>query len=625
MAELKTNAYDGRYYVLTITQTPNTSNNTSLLKWSIKAVDGASSWYAERTLKAVIDGKTVYSKTDRVSRYEGSVASGELTVNHNTDGTKSITASIQAAVYVSTVNCSASGSFTLDKIARKATIVSAPNFNDEENPTITYSNPAGSAADKLEACISLTGETDDIKYRAISKTGTSYTFNLTEAERNVLRNAAKTKRSISVRFYVQTTIAGTIYRSNIAKTLTIVNDAPTLDIDVYDTNSAATALTGNSGIFIKFISDVKYTLIPTVKKGATVAHYYFNKCNDGSRDDWEFTTSNTATINNYDACGKFDFRLVDSRGNEARTTEHYTVVDYIKLTCEIDNKTPTTDGILNTSIYGNYFNGSFGAVNNTLTIQYRYKVNDGAFSDWITLTPTTSSGEYNADISLTGLDYKNTYTIEAKAADKLATATASRALKSIPVYDWSGEDFNINVPLHMANEAVLSRADSGKMMYIRPSGSDNTTGQTVFNPNGSVGISGTLTAANIKSLGDLYLGGIVYSENQLIIPVNEEMSNTQGIEYITAPYELETVPNGLVFFWSASNNDGYTTFFVPRAFYMEQGGGYISMNDAYAGMNKIVNITSRKIWGDIHNVESGTINGIKYDNEGINLAYIVGV
>ena len=46
------------------------------------------------------------------------IDTGTITINHNNDGSKSSTASMQAAIYSSNVNCTGSESFALDKIAR---------------------------------------------------------------------------------------------------------------------------------------------------------------------------------------------------------------------------------------------------------------------------------------------------------------------------------------------------------------------------------------------------------------------------------------------------------------------------------------------------------------------------
>ena len=127
---------------------------------------------------------------------------GTITITHNADGTAgNVGFQLNGSVYTNRTN-SYTGSISLTRIPRQANLTSAPDFNDEANPTINYSNPAGNSVSSLDACISLTGSRDDVGYRAVSKTGTSYTFNLTEAERNVLRGACPNSNSLSVKFYL---------------------------------------------------------------------------------------------------------------------------------------------------------------------------------------------------------------------------------------------------------------------------------------------------------------------------------------------------------------------------------------------------------------------------------------
>jgi hypothetical protein len=152
---LNTNSYSGRYYQLSWKATQSAVTNSSDIAWTLTAIGGDANWYAERDCIVTINGVTVFSKTNRVEREAGIVDFGNITINHNADGSKSFTASIQVAVYGSSINCTGSARWALDTIARQANIVSAPNFTDEDNPTITYSNQAGSAATSLQACISL--------------------------------------------------------------------------------------------------------------------------------------------------------------------------------------------------------------------------------------------------------------------------------------------------------------------------------------------------------------------------------------------------------------------------------------------------------------------------------------
>ena len=326
-------ASDGttRNYTLSWTATQSVANNTSTVKWTLKATGSYAYNVAERTLKAVVAGTTVYSKTDRVMRSPSTISSGTVTVTHSSTGTASFTVSLQAAVYVSSVNCTGSKTFTLDTIPRQATLSSAPNFNDEGNPAITYSNPAGSAVTSLQACIANTaGSVIYVPYRDISKTGTSYTFSLTTAERNTLRNACTTANSMSVKFYVKTVIGGSTFYSTLTKTLSIVNATPTITVSAKDTNAAALALTVDESKVIKGYNSVAVSMTATALKGATITNSYIT--NNGKIHD-----ITSGTINNVEN-GSFEFFAQDSRGNTVTKTITLNVVNYVTLTANVEAK-----------------------------------------------------------------------------------------------------------------------------------------------------------------------------------------------------------------------------------------------------------------------------------------------
>lgn len=115
------NSYSGRYIQLNWSRTSYDVNGCySDIAWSLVGAGTASaSWYKAGNFKVVIDGETVYSSSTRINLYNGTtVASGTKRIYHNSDGTKSFSASIEAGIYYVAVNCSGSGSWTLDTIPR---------------------------------------------------------------------------------------------------------------------------------------------------------------------------------------------------------------------------------------------------------------------------------------------------------------------------------------------------------------------------------------------------------------------------------------------------------------------------------------------------------------------------
>ena len=108
-----------------------------------------------------------------------------------------------------------------------ATLSSDPSFNHGSSVTIGYSNPGGNNVSEIATCISFTGALDDIGYRAVSKTGTSYTYNFTDAELDKLYKQFGTSNSYKAIMFVRTTCNNTIYHNTKEFTLTLVGNQKT--------------------------------------------------------------------------------------------------------------------------------------------------------------------------------------------------------------------------------------------------------------------------------------------------------------------------------------------------------------------------------------------------------------
>lgn len=496
---VNTTAYDGRYLKLNWSATQSIADNKSIITWElVGAGDAKYGYYTSGAFKVVIGGITVLEKdTDyRIDLYKGTkVASGTVDIAHNADGTKAISITVEAAIYERYVNKSGSGTFTLDAIPRAATITSAPNFNDEENPTINYSNILGNSVSTLQACISFDGNYDTIAYRDISKTINSYTFILTDAERNVIRQSTTTANSRRVYFIIKTIMGGNTYYSKVEKTLTIINAPPVLNPTITDTNPHTLALTGDANILVRNYSNANITFGASGSKGATITS--LKVVNGGS------TLTADGTINNVEG-NVFHFTVEDSRGNVTKQSVTKKSVQYTRLTCNLvaasaslaDNNTTT----INYELNGNFFVGGFGKANNTLTLYYRIKANNGSWQLYQTSEhPEITNNAYSLTGAITGLDYTKTYTVEFMAQDAIFSSygnyakSEQKTLSTKPVFDWSDEDFNFNVPISINGAEVLRHTAGGNSVlgavneiYLRPSGFNSTTGEVRIKNDGSL-------------------------------------------------------------------------------------------------------------------------------------------
>ena len=626
-----TTKYDGRYYTFSWTATQDITKNQSSIAWTLEAKGGNSSWYAERTVEVVVAGETVYNKTNKVNRYTGKVASGTKVITHNTNGSKSFSASVQAAVYTSSVNCTGSGNWDLKDIPRAATITSAPNFNDEANPTISYSNAAGNAVSKLEACISLDGSKDDVPYREISKTGTSYTFSLTTAERNTLRKAITTGNYRAIRFYVQTTIGTTVFRNYVTKNVTLINYTPTLNPTVEDVGSVSTALTGDSSKVIKYYNVLKVNSGGAARKQATIKS---QKITCGSKS----INSGSGELG-YIEADKVTFSITDSRGYTTTKDVTLNLIPYVKLSTNLTAKAELVGGAtatVNFTVKGNYWSGNFGAVENSLQVYYRYRANNESYGDWVELTPTINAANHSYTITsaITGLNYENSYTLQAKVVDAVnrnGITSKEITVKTTPVFDWSENDFNFNTTVYLkAGKALTSKTNDGggmvNMAYLN-AGDNLIIGGGNYPPNkiyittaeqedGSVIINGKAFAKN-----KVLWSGASYMRDNQTAKLSENISKqTNGIALIFSYYNIET---------SAAENHSFNIFFVPKAF-IELMGSYgctFHMSGTrFSNMCcKYLYIHDDKITGNANNDATGTNGGITYANNKYVLRYVIGV
>lgn len=355
--------------------------------------------------------------------------SKSFTVPHNSDGSKSTTISVSVGGDV--MWGSGSASITLDKIPRQASITGADNFNDEGNPKITYSNPAGNSVSSLRACISLTGATDDIAYRDVSKTGTSYTFNLTDTERNILRTACPTSNSRTVYFYLETVISGSTYRERLGKTLTIVNGNPTFtDFEYKDTNEKVASITGNNQVLVKGLSNLEVTVSSSNKmvanKGSSANKYIATIDNTNVNSNYS-TNDLIINLGSISSAGtkRLNVRAYDSRNNSTLVYKDIIVYDYDKPVINATvNRLNNFENQTTLQVSGTYSRLTIDEVDKNIvtTLQYRYcEVNEinEEWSEWQDLTATIENGTFSCNDVILSLDNTKAFKFEIRAIDNL--------------------------------------------------------------------------------------------------------------------------------------------------------------------------------------------------------------
>ena len=513
--------------------------------WKVWLGYSDSYYYDGLRLKLFLDGVqkdiTVkgYDKNQTGWSYDGTTE--WYTVYNKSSGTTAFYAQLYDT-NTSTTKATSS-TYQLSVIASQATITSAPDFNDEQNPTIYYSNPSGTSVTSLQACISFDGSTDDIVYRDVPKTGTSYIFSLTDAERAVLRNNTP-KTSRKVIFYLKTVVGSNTYYDTEEKTLTIVNANPTFSasqVTYKDTNSATVAVTGNNQHIVqnKSVLSVTFTAATAIK-GATITSYVVS-VNGVAKPMSAAGTIEFGTIN-ANSNLSMSVTAIDSRGNSTPVYKTVTIIPYAEPTVEPNsqntsivckrcdtNGTIADDGTFLKLIVKGKWN-TLTNEKNTASVKVKATYS-GYDSGWVTVTATASGGgasnkyfkwyDINTKVSGLTLDATKAYTVTVRCIDLIGAyrdipytipsadvALHLRAGGNGAGFGEYAQDANV---LSVASDWTL-KAKGACSVGGAMSVSGDATMSSNLNVTKDVKVSGAMTTTGKATVGSLTVGGTAVAD-----------------------------------------------------------------------------------------------------------------
>ena len=472
-------------------------DNTTTIRWELKS-NGTMSRNMAVTggpITVEIGGITVLNQTGRFRVYGGGryYQASSVVIQHEDDGTKSIDISVRAALYNSQVNCTASASnVALDPIPRCAYITSVNNFTDESNPIMNYANPLGDVITSTQACISLTdsGTNPEIAYRDIEINGSSYTFNLTDSERNILRAACPNSNTLDVYFIIKSIMNGDTYYSKKLVTMSVVNGNPTItNAQYYDTNADTIAVTQDATKIVQALSTVEF------KFGTLTALKYATLVSVSITINGTTVTeslSGTTVTNRTKAIGTLNVTsdlvatvdLVDSRGNH--TTQNITLSIY-------GWSVPT--GAVNLARINNFetdctlkVQASWSSIDgqNAVTIKYQIK--------------KTSESTYGAEVTINNnttyvvqMDNAYEWDVRVKITDSIGgTSTYNLTVgKGIPIifFDRLHRSMSLNCfPTHDDCIEVNKVVTTGSYVAQLPAGTTMSSGSKTFTDDGYSGV-----------------------------------------------------------------------------------------------------------------------------------------
>lgn len=398
--------------------------------------------------------------------YRGETTVQEITrtITHNDDGS-SPTKSVYSAFYAS---FGGSGETRADiifpAIQRYAIATSGTNFNDEENPTLTFTNIGLYG---LKAKI-LVGSTEIFSEDLPDQTVTSYTFNLTTNQRNQLRQLC-TGQSMTVTLAICSVDNNSVvYTSTADVVMSIVNANPTFTYTFQEQNQKVIDLLGSSDA-TTLISNVSHPLVTTTfstYKYATASLYNIKEGVEGHIIQSYSTPNPTspASLSTYvtgiNDSGKFRIRIVDSRGFETIAVDNQrTLLSYneVKINSySFKRQSPISSNVIFNGDF-NYW-GNVGSYTNTPVV--KYKLGSGSWA-------TIPSSNYSIDTTnhkLTISNYEITNILpynqvgqfsisieDALTSKEDTNENYGKVLKGVPTFEAGEHDLKVNGDLYIAD------------------------------------------------------------------------------------------------------------------------------------------------------------------------------
>lgn len=341
---------------------------------------------------------------------------------HNDDGSLN-PVSISVSTYI-TSNFSPSGSATckMSTIARESNI-SATDTDIEGNTVITINTKNGGFTHKLTYSF---GNLSGTLTSSISGSGTiALSWTIPTSFYSQIPNAKNGICTIYCETYSGSQKIGETKSTTIKVSCNEAKCKPVVDATIVDVNQATVDLTGDSSKLVRYKSTARITPNATPKNSATIT----SKKVDGT------TVSNYLDIPNVGK-NSFSVSATDSRNFTTPLTVSTSIVEYVQLTCDANFiRTNQTSSTINLTYSGNYFNGSFGATDNTLTMSWKYREKDT--SEWTaggTLSPTILGNTYRGSIQCgTNFDYQKSYEFMIEFADKIDSLNVAKVVtKGIP-------------------------------------------------------------------------------------------------------------------------------------------------------------------------------------------------
>ena len=425
-----TTSYSGRYLQFAWTESSqNVTNNTTTISWTLKGAGGDNVWYNAGNFKVIIAGETVYSSATRIQLSKGTtVTSGTYTFKHNSDGTKSFTASAEAGIYAVAVNCSGSGTFTLDTIARASqpSCITYPNHTQNvgsfgDTISIHMNRQSSAFTHTVRYAFGSSSGTciDADTGKAATSVGTGFKWKIPESFMDLIPTVTSGSGTIYVDTYNGSTKIGTKSCGFTATVPTSVKPSCTLTLE------DVTGIDDIYGSPVKGLSQIKVSVTPKTAYSSPIASYVINangvKYTSSTATTGLLKTSGTSTVT---------ATVTDKRGRSGSASYNMTVLNYAApAVTALAVHRCNSDGTENDR--GEYIKVTFSATvssmssKNNATYKLQYKKSTDSSYTTVSLSALVNKFAVTNHQHIFAADGSSSYDIGVVVTDRHNTVTRS--------------------------------------------------------------------------------------------------------------------------------------------------------------------------------------------------------
>ena len=414
--------------------TADTTNNRSTVTAALyyKRFNDGYTTYGYRVCSITING-VKFSSTGAITITEHEwvkAVEGTVTVDHNSDGTKSIAISAEGLVDgTSLKSTTCSGTATLDSIPRASTIASAANVTLGDKCSVKWTPMSASFRYKLKFSLGSWSYTTE----AIAPNTTSqfhyfgYTIPLDVAKQIT---GSPPTGTMTVTLYTYSDSGATKQvGSASSKTFTVTvpdnnSTKPAVSMTLSPVGSLPSAF---AGLYIQGLTKLVVNLSASGKYNATIKSYSLKK------DGTSYSPGEVYSLHlpNYGNVSLYGY-ATDSRGFTGSTNKDITVIPYSKpkITVSVCGRCDASGNLTDSGTYlkikatrSYSLVTSGGTQKNFCQIRYRYKAaSSSTYSDWTTILASNnlSSNTIETGALLGGvLALNTTYVVQVQAIDDI--------------------------------------------------------------------------------------------------------------------------------------------------------------------------------------------------------------